>query len=93
MNGATADMTQLLSGIQETEVATDRIIDAVEELNKAADQLIRQKYHSSAHKRIQSKSAFKRVVNSNEKLIFLLYRVACNSEYDEVEECICRMEN
>lgn len=41
MNGATADMTQLLSGIQETEVATDRIIDAVEELNKAADQLIR----------------------------------------------------
>lgn len=40
VNQATADMTQLLSGIQETEVTTDRIIDAVEELNASASQLI-----------------------------------------------------
>ncbi len=40
VNQATADMTQLLSGIQDTEVTTDRIIDAVEELNASASQLI-----------------------------------------------------
>lgn len=40
VNQATADMTQLLTGIQETEVTTDRIIGAVEELNETADQLI-----------------------------------------------------
>lgn len=40
VNRATADMTQLLSGIQDTEVTTDRIIDAVEELNASAGQLV-----------------------------------------------------
>jgi len=40
VNRATADMTKLLSGIQDTEVTPDCIIDAVEELNNSASQLI-----------------------------------------------------